>query len=151
MNIHIRCHSGEKLFACTVCDKWFSQTGRLKRHQLLHSGEKLFCCTVCDKSFSWRDISYNTLERRIFPAVCVTSNSPKLATWTMCDKSFSEACDLKRHQHHGEKPFRDPTYPLHIKSLWRIICNSRNIVKHKFKCAESRNDCKYLIWLKTNQ
>merc|ERR1712055_772839 len=43
---------GEKPFHCKYCDKRFSDSRSLKRHQRTHTGEKPFHCKHCNKSFS---------------------------------------------------------------------------------------------------
>jgi len=42
----------KKSYPCDVCDKLFSQSGRLTKHRRIHTGEKSYACAVCDKSFS---------------------------------------------------------------------------------------------------
>lgn len=39
LQVHQRVHSGEKPFACSVCQKSFTDNRNLKRHSKIHSGE----------------------------------------------------------------------------------------------------------------
>ena len=44
----MRTHTGDKPFACTVCEYRAAEKGRLTKHMRTHTGDKPFACTVCD-------------------------------------------------------------------------------------------------------
>ena len=45
-------HTGGKPFACSKCDKVFTDSDNLKKHERTHTGEKPFACSKCDKAFT---------------------------------------------------------------------------------------------------
>ena len=50
--VHERVHSGEKPFACSVCEYRCSSKSHLVRHERVHVGEKSFTCsTNMERSF----------------------------------------------------------------------------------------------------
>uniref|UniRef100_A0A674AM96 Zinc finger protein 19-like n=1 Tax=Salmo trutta TaxID=8032 RepID=A0A674AM96_SALTR len=88
----------EKRFLCMFCNKGFSSSQKVERHQRVHTGEKPFSCTQCEKRFSRQD----TLKRhqRIH-------TGEKSYSCSQCHMRFAQAGQLKMHLkvHTGERPF----------------------------------------------
>ena len=51
LKMHMKIHSGEKVFACNQCSYSCSVAGSLKTHMRTHSGEKPFFCQQCTKKW----------------------------------------------------------------------------------------------------
>lgn len=45
-------HTGEKNFACSICDKRFSLEYNMKIHERIHMGVKPHICEKCGHSFA---------------------------------------------------------------------------------------------------
>ncbi|XP_054626309.1 zinc finger and SCAN domain-containing protein 12-like [Dunckerocampus dactyliophorus] len=92
------CHTDNKLFKCSQCDKAFNDRSNMYRHMRTHTGEKPFTCSVCGKRFSQK--AYLTAHSR-------THTGGKPFTCLVCCQSFSQKSSLIMHTrtHTGEKPF----------------------------------------------
>uniref|UniRef100_A0A0N4ZHJ5 Protein krueppel n=1 Tax=Parastrongyloides trichosuri TaxID=131310 RepID=A0A0N4ZHJ5_PARTI len=52
---HIRIHTGQKPFQCSICMRQFSRSDHLTTHVRTHTGEKPFSCEICGRKFARSD------------------------------------------------------------------------------------------------
>ncbi|XP_030848695.1 zinc finger protein 696 isoform X2 [Strongylocentrotus purpuratus] len=95
---HMKVHTSERPFKCSVCDKGFIERRHLENHMRSHTGEKPFECSVCQKAFSRAThLTYHLRTHTgIRPFSCET-----------CGRSFGRKGDMTVHMriHTGERPF----------------------------------------------
>ncbi|CAL4166741.1 unnamed protein product, partial [Meganyctiphanes norvegica] len=80
LKIHMRTHTGEKTYQCSICDKDYSQKDNRIRHQKQHTGERSYQCSQCNKAFSQ---SCNLISHQRI------HNGEKTYQCSQCDKDFS--------------------------------------------------------------
>ncbi len=108
LSVHKRSiHERNKPFACSVCQRVFSQKGNLKSHMRTHTGEKPFVCTVCGRAFAQQaglDYHVKTHDPEPIPAIDV----PADLVCRKCDRQcYTETSYLShyRKSHTGVKPY----------------------------------------------
>ncbi|XP_072946987.1 uncharacterized protein [Epargyreus clarus] len=92
-------HIKYKPFACSVCNKRFTQQGGLQQHMRMHTGDRPFNCTFCPKAFTQKSglEQHLRIHTKVRPYRCV-----------ICSKSFCQSIHLKQHMrtHTNVSPFQ---------------------------------------------
>lgn len=123
-------HTKERPFKCVICDKAFSRSTLLYRHQKIHADVPRFDCSDCDRFFFEEDeLERHTLKhKKSRPFNCL-----------YCPKSFAFKQGLERHEvvHAELQPFPCQYCDISFNTRNKLL---RHLVGH---AGERPFPCKY--------
>nr|XP_029731268.1 zinc finger protein 613-like [Aedes albopictus] len=99
MSVHMRTHTNDRPFACSMCDMKFYTNGKLRCHfDSVHIGERKFSCEICGKSF---------VLKKNLKAHIMSHSAKREHVCSHCSKSFLFRWSLTAHEriHTGERPY----------------------------------------------
>lgn len=162
---HMRMHTKEKPFKCPICEKFFSQSYHMKRHQRLQHGDGEYICSQCGQALhTWRELKAHTNLHSSKPCgpcgplACHLCNqqfkykaaylthiklhnthpcSPKGYSCGDCGKIFKRRYHLKRHIAGHRKATNGEYYT--CKTCQKIFAFPEDLKRHMDKHEKERN------------
>ncbi|KAK9884927.1 hypothetical protein WA026_009164 [Henosepilachna vigintioctopunctata] len=128
---HIRGHHRKKIpYKCNICEKSFKMYGSFFYHKRMHTGEQPYCCKICGKKY--KQSGSLTAHMRVH-----TGQRPFLCS--ICGRGFRQQPDLNYHMrtHTKEKPYqcnvcgKTMSMQSHLVQHMRIHTGER-----PFKCSQ---------------
>ncbi|XP_062847076.1 zinc finger protein 1035 [Trichomycterus rosablanca] len=170
---------GEDFYNCPTCDKRFSSTYSLQKHQKLHEDDRPFKCLVCGKGFAkkryLKQHQQIHIERPYRCDLCSesfktessflshqkTHDATRKHHCTMCTKSYRSPYDLARHQqkHHELENDSVETGDHRCEMCYKSFTQLSQLQKHQethvgqivYECTECDKAFAFLNLLEQHQ
>ncbi|CAG2158283.1 unnamed protein product [Oppiella nova] len=90
LEIHLRSHTGEKVYECPDCGQRFSQLAGLQVHVRRHTNDRPFGCDLCHKAFYTRiDLTRHKTTHKQFKQITQCCH--------ICGKGFNDKHKVRNH------------------------------------------------------
>ncbi|XP_056387561.1 gastrula zinc finger protein XlCGF57.1-like isoform X2 [Hyla sarda] len=126
----------KKPFACTECERSFSNKYNFRNHLKFHTGESVFSCPECDRVLE----TANSLETHMR-----VHTGEKPYKCEKCNKSFSTTGNLKAHYrvHTGERPFTCSECDITFTYKSHLVSHQKFHTGETLKCSECGKEFVY--------
>lgn len=135
---HLRTHTGNKQYKCTICPTSFHRKDHLEKHMGVHTGIRPYECKVCkETTFTSADLKRHIKEKH--PEVIVDDPKQMAKDKTLCSicgKQIStQNIELHMRTHTGARPHKCTICPVSFAQKSNLVNHMRRHTGEKpFHC-----------------